>query len=232
MRSPVARCTIGSSPCARSCAHKGSVRRSCQTMALCTGRPVRRFHSSGGLALVGDADGADVGGLQPGLGDRLARGRQLRAPDLQRVVLDPAGLWEDLPELALRHRDDAAHLVEDDAARTGGALVEREDVAHAGLRAAWGRPLHAAQSNPQPPGAAAVTDPGRQGGLRNAPPRRRACLARRGGAGGGRRGAQDTAAGDARRSCAGPFDPIAYDPDETSLERACGPEPSSRWPPA
>jgi hypothetical protein len=33
MRSPVARCTSGSRPCARSCAHSGSVRRSCQTMA-------------------------------------------------------------------------------------------------------------------------------------------------------------------------------------------------------
>ncbi len=46
MRSPVECCTIASSPCARNWAHSGSVRRSCQTMALCSGLPVRRSHSS------------------------------------------------------------------------------------------------------------------------------------------------------------------------------------------
>jgi hypothetical protein len=83
-----------------------------------------------GLALVGDADGADVGGRQPGLGDGFLRGGQLRGPNLHRVVLDPAGLRKVLRQLALRHRDDAALRIEDDAARAGGALVQREDVAH------------------------------------------------------------------------------------------------------
>jgi hypothetical protein len=41
-------------------------------------------------------------------------------------VLDPAGLREVLRELALRLRDDLAAGVEQQRARAGGALVERE----------------------------------------------------------------------------------------------------------
>ena len=67
-----------------------------------------------GLALVGDADGGDVRRRQAGLGERLARGGELRREDLLRIVLHPAGLRIDLAELALRHRDDAASSVEDD----------------------------------------------------------------------------------------------------------------------
>jgi hypothetical protein len=45
--SPVARRTCATtSGFARSCAHSGSVRRSCRTMALWIGALVRRFHSS------------------------------------------------------------------------------------------------------------------------------------------------------------------------------------------
>src|SRR5690606_34330530 len=50
------------------------------------------------------------------------------APDLHRVVLDPAGLGEDLLVLLLAGRDDLAGVVEDDRAGRGGALVDREDV--------------------------------------------------------------------------------------------------------
>jgi hypothetical protein len=46
MTSPVDCCTWACSPAARSCAHSGSVRRSCQTMALWIGSPVRRFHTT------------------------------------------------------------------------------------------------------------------------------------------------------------------------------------------
>jgi hypothetical protein len=46
-------------------------------------------------------------------------------------VLDPARLREDLAELALGLRDDAAAFgIEDDAARARGALVEGEQVGH------------------------------------------------------------------------------------------------------
>ena len=77
----------------------------------------------GGLALVGDADGLDVARGQPGLGDGLAGGGELRLPDFFRVVFYPAGLGVDLAELALRHRDNLSGIVEHDAARAGRALV-------------------------------------------------------------------------------------------------------------
>ena len=81
-----------------------------------------------GLALVGDADAGDVLRRQPGLGQHLVRGGQLAVPDLVRLVFHPARLRVDLAEFTLRHRDGMAAVVEDDAARAGGALVEREDV--------------------------------------------------------------------------------------------------------
>ncbi|KAG1242024.1 hypothetical protein G6F68_016398 [Rhizopus microsporus] len=49
--------------------------------------------------------------------------------DLARVMLDPAGVREDLRELALRAADDVAGTVEQDRARTGGALVDGQHVA-------------------------------------------------------------------------------------------------------
>ena len=54
----------------------------------------------------------------------------LRAEDLLRVVLDPAGLGEDLAELLLSRGARAPMLVEHDGARAGRALVEGEQVAH------------------------------------------------------------------------------------------------------
>ncbi len=43
---PVFSRMVSSMPSARSFAHSGSARRSCQTMAWCTGRPVARSHTS------------------------------------------------------------------------------------------------------------------------------------------------------------------------------------------
>ncbi len=82
------------------------------------------------LALVGDADRRDVTRGDTGVGERFLRDRELRAPDLLRIVLDPAGLREDLAELALREAAHRAGLVEDDGARAGGALIEGEDDLH------------------------------------------------------------------------------------------------------
>ena len=82
----------------------------------------------GGLALVGDADGGEVGGGDAGLGhgalDDLARA----GPDLHRVVLDPARLRVDLLVLLLIDRHDRAGVVEDHEAGARGALVEGADV--------------------------------------------------------------------------------------------------------
>ena len=58
--------------------------------------------------------------VSPALAMASLRGGQLRGPNLHRVVLDPE-LRKVLRQLALRHRDDAALRIEDDAARAGGA---------------------------------------------------------------------------------------------------------------
>ena len=86
-----------------------------------------------GFALIGDADCADRVRPDARLFQRLACARELGAPDFLRIVLDPAGLRVDLRELLLRHRPHPAALVENKRPRTGRALVEREDVFHAGL---------------------------------------------------------------------------------------------------
>jgi hypothetical protein len=46
MISPVFSRKVGSSPRSRSAAQVGSARRSCQTIALYSGSPVRRFHTT------------------------------------------------------------------------------------------------------------------------------------------------------------------------------------------
>src|SRR6185436_377678 len=84
----------------------------------------------GRLALVGDPDRAELLRLDVGLLDRRARHVALRDPDLLRIVLDPAGLREDLAEFALREGARRAFFVEDDGARTGRALIERQDELH------------------------------------------------------------------------------------------------------
>ena len=96
-------------------------------------RPAVPHH--GGLALVGDADGRDVAGRDVQAGDGLAGHADLRRPDLVRVVLDPARLRKNLPELPLRNREHAALPVEDDGAGAGRTLIEGEDVfGHGGSR--------------------------------------------------------------------------------------------------
>ena len=55
----------------------------------------------GSLALVGDADGGDVFGLEIGVGQGFESNRDLRGGDFFGVVFDPSGLGKDLRELAL-----------------------------------------------------------------------------------------------------------------------------------
>ena len=97
------------------------------------------------LPLVRDADPGEVAGGDARVGDRLARDLELGVPDLFGVVLHPAGLRKDLPELGLRHRPHRARLVEHDGARAGGALIEGKDERHGDedyeRLADWGRSL-------------------------------------------------------------------------------------------
>jgi hypothetical protein len=82
----------------------------------------------GGLALVGDAGGGDLAGGDGGLGEGLGGDAFQVAPDLQGVVLDPAGFGEVLAVLALRDRHQPPVVVEQDAAGGGGALVDGHDI--------------------------------------------------------------------------------------------------------
>src|SRR5690606_26602539 len=83
-----------------------------------------------GFALVGDAHGGHIGRPHAAAAQHLGGDRDLRTPDLERIVLDPTGLRKVLRELALRNPDDRSVTVEQDGARTRGALVESKDVGH------------------------------------------------------------------------------------------------------
>ena len=92
------------------------------------GRARRRIPDDGGLALVVDADGGHVGRGEPVARDELRAAAQLREENLLRVVLDPAGLRENLLEGALDDVDHAAGAVDQRRARRRGPLVQRNDV--------------------------------------------------------------------------------------------------------
>ncbi len=78
------------------------------------------------LALVGDAHRGEVVCLEPGVAESLGGDADLRRPDLQGVVLHPAGAGVVLLELLLGDCLDLALPVEHDGSRAGRALVQRE----------------------------------------------------------------------------------------------------------
>ena len=82
----------------------------------------------GGLPLVGDADGIDGRCSAWNHCQRLPRHLQLGLPYLHGVVLHPSCLRIDLPEFFLGDTDLLPHPVIDDAAGTGGSLIQRHDV--------------------------------------------------------------------------------------------------------
>src|SRR5213076_1702137 len=81
-----------------------------------------------GLALVGDPDRMQLARAR--VVERLAGHRLRDLPDLRRVVLDPPRLREVLLALPVGVPGELPVLVEDEARRPGGALVDGED--HAG----------------------------------------------------------------------------------------------------
>src|SRR5664280_2490061 len=92
--------------------------------------PRRALPEERRLALVRDADGRDVAARDARLRERLVHHARLRRPDFRRIVLDPAGLGIDLPELLPGHAAHGAAVVEDERARTGRTLIEGEDERH------------------------------------------------------------------------------------------------------
>ena len=80
-----------------------------------------------GLALVGYADCRQIPLADPGLGERLAGNGVGDLPDLTRVLLDPARPRKRWSDLARRAGDGLGPLIEDEARRRRGPLVDRED---------------------------------------------------------------------------------------------------------
>ena len=80
------------------------------------------------FALIGNADGGNVGAGQALLVQHLARHGKLAFPDVGGIVFHPAGLRKMLGKLLLRAGAGLALAIEQDRARTGGALVEGKDV--------------------------------------------------------------------------------------------------------
>ena len=80
-----------------------------------------------GLALVGDADGGNVAGVELGGGHRLARRLHRGAPDVLRIVLDPAGSWIVLGKLALPRPERAQLGTEHDGAARRRTLIDRQN---------------------------------------------------------------------------------------------------------
>ena len=106
----------------------GAVRRSCQTIALWIGAPVARFQTSVVSRWLVMPSAGDRRGPTPALAERLAGGRQRRAPHVLRVVLDPARAREDLREFLCAIAIGAASGAEHDGARRGGALIDDENL--------------------------------------------------------------------------------------------------------
>ena len=86
----------------------------------------RAVPDKGGFALVGDADGGDMGGVGAACGAGLAQARRGAAPDVLGVLLHPAGARIDRLDGAARHGAAAPPRIEDDGAGGGRALVEDE----------------------------------------------------------------------------------------------------------
>src|SRR5579863_2259404 len=84
----------------------------------------------GCLALIGDADGGDVGRLRPGFGECFERNGNLRKSNLIGIVLDPSGLRKDLIEFLLGHSFDSSTLIKEESSRACGSLIQRQDIFH------------------------------------------------------------------------------------------------------
>src|SRR6185503_2076313 len=80
-----------------------------------------------GLALVRDSERGDVARPDPRAPARLAEHSKRDAPDLLRVVLDPARLRIVLRELRVGTSDDASGAIEDQGRRPRGSLIDRDD---------------------------------------------------------------------------------------------------------
>ena len=110
------------------CGSRSAVRVSCQTMALCTGLPVCRSHTTVVSRWLVMPSPTTCSGSDAGVGESLGEDAADDAPDLGGVVLDPAGAGIVLAVLPLGQGDHPPLPVEQHAAGGGCALVEGGDV--------------------------------------------------------------------------------------------------------
>jgi hypothetical protein len=80
------------------------------------------------LALVRDPDRLELARVEPGTREAVRDHLFRVLPDLDGIVLDPAGLRVDLFVLFVRVRDDLAAVVEHHEAGAGRPLIDRADV--------------------------------------------------------------------------------------------------------
>ena len=103
------------------------------------------------LALVGNSDGGNLRKPNPPLLKPFSDDVQYRTPKVGRVMLHPAGLWEILMDFSVGLRNDSAVPVEENGARAGRSLVNREDVRLYFLSASTSAlPNASAASGPEP----------------------------------------------------------------------------------
>ena len=84
----------------------------------------------GGFTLVGDADTGNVICFHTQLFHSVLGNFQGGAPDFHSIVLDPAGLREDLTEFSLCGGADIACMIKQNAAGTGSTLIQGHDIFH------------------------------------------------------------------------------------------------------
>ena len=112
---------------AGSSAQRAAVRRSCQTIAGWTGRPLARSQTTVVSRWFVIPIAARSRAAIPASASAVLGGEDDARPDLLRVVLDPAGHREVLGDLAVAAAERSQLLVDDEARRAGRALVDRED---------------------------------------------------------------------------------------------------------
>ena len=103
------------------------MRPSCQTIARCTGRPVRRSHSTAVSRWLVTPVSSGAAGADPRLVQRHDDCLEHALPDLLGHVLDPAGPREMLRELGVAAAEHVEGAIDDQAGRPARALIDRED---------------------------------------------------------------------------------------------------------
>ena len=123
-----ARARAARGPAARSSSQRAAVRRSCQTSARCSGSPVAGSQTQTVSRWLVMPDRRSSPARTPASSSASPATALRDVPDLRRVVLDPARAAGSAARTrGRRGPTSSAVVVEDEAGRARGALVDRED---------------------------------------------------------------------------------------------------------